>query len=415
MEALRLEVVRLAARPVLAAEAGAGQANRRAGGDDQHEHHRVRPARAAGTRLSESDARRTRGERLGAGFHALHCSPQLRPTPAPSSTAPTRARKSACARELGLERQPLVAPAARRAARPRSAGRRRARRARARRSSDLDRRVLAVVARARGRDAGARRLERAVERGQARRVEHDPHAAARRHLVRMAEQPEARHVGDRVRREARAARRPRRGSACASSAPPRPGRRDRASRRRARAPCRAASSGRARRRAARRTSARSRRARPCRRRRARTSARRRGSCGRRRGSRPRRAPAGRRRRRSRARPRSAAPRASAATESASSGAPPIANTSFSAFVAAIVAEVVRVVDDRREEVDREHERALVVELVDRGVVGGVEPDEQVLGLGGHEAAQQLLEPRGRVLRGAAACGREIGELHHARP
>ena len=75
------------------------------------------------------------------------------------------------------------------------------------------------------------------------------------------------------------------------------------------------------------------------------------------------------------------------------------------------AEVVRVVDDRREEVDREDERALVVEPVDRCVVGRVEPDEQVLGLGGHEAAQQLLEPRGRVLRRAAACGRQIGELH----
>ena len=74
-------------------------------------------------------------------------------------------------------------------------------------------------------------------------------------------------------------------------------------------------------------------------------------------------------------------------------------------------EVVGVVDDRREEVDREDERALVVELVDRRVVGRVEPDEQVLGLGGHEAAQQLLEPRRRVLRRAASRGRQIGELH----
>ena len=77
------------------------------------------------------------------------------------------------------------------------------------------------------------------------------------------------------------------------------------------------------------------------------------------------------------------------------------------------AEVARVVDDRREEVDREHERALVVEPVDGGVVGRVEPDEQVLRLGGHEAAQQLLEPRRRILRGAAACGHELGQLHHA--
>ena len=75
------------------------------------------------------------------------------------------------------------------------------------------------------------------------------------------------------------------------------------------------------------------------------------------------------------------------------------------------AEVVGIVDDRREEVDREDERALVVELVHRRVVGGVEPDEQVLGLGRHEPAQQLLEARRRVLRRAAACGREVGQLH----
>ena len=74
-------------------------------------------------------------------------------------------------------------------------------------------------------------------------------------------------------------------------------------------------------------------------------------------------------------------------------------------------EVVRVVDDRREEVDREDERTLVVELVDRGVVGRVEPDEQVLGLGGHEAAQQLLEARRRVLRRAPARRRQVGQLH----
>ena len=54
-------------------------------------------------------------------------------------------------------------------------------------------------------------------------------------------------------------------------------------------------------------------------------------------------------------------------------------------------EVVRVVDDRREEVDREDERTLVVELVHRRVIRGVEPDEQVLRLGGDEPAQQFFK------------------------
>ena len=75
------------------------------------------------------------------------------------------------------------------------------------------------------------------------------------------------------------------------------------------------------------------------------------------------------------------------------------------------AEERRVVDERREEVEREDERALVVELVDDRVVGGREADEEVLGLRGHEAAQELLEPRRGVLRGTAAARRERGELH----
>ena len=79
------------------------------------------------------------------------------------------------------------------------------------------------------------------------------------------------------------------------------------------------------------------------------------------------------------------------------------------------AEERRIVDERREEVEREDERALVVELVDGGVVRGREPDEQVLGLGRDEAAQQLLEPRGRVLRRAAAARREGGEALGPRP
>src|SRR5215212_6404707 len=64
----------------------------------------------------------------------------------------------------------------------------------------------------------------------------------------------------------------------------------------------------------------------------------------------------------------------AAIESASNGVPPIANTSFSALVAAM----------------------------DGGVVRRREADEQVLGLDGHEPLEQLLEPRRGVLRRAAA-------------
>ena len=73
-------------------------------------------------------------------------------------------------------------------------------------------------------------------------------------------------------------------------------------------------------------------------------------------------------------------------------------------------EVRRVVDERREEVEREDERGLVVEPVDRGVVGRREPDQQVLGLGGHEPGEELLQARGRVLGRAAAGGDELGEL-----
>ena len=40
------------------------------------------------------------------------------------------------------------------------------------------------------------------------------------------------------------------------------------------------------------------------------------------------------------------------------------------------AEVVRVVDDRREEVDRHHECDLIGQLEHRSVVGGVRADEQ---------------------------------------
>ena len=109
------------------------------------------------------------------------------------------------------------------------------------------------------------------------------HAASLGHLVRMAEEAEAGHVGDRGRLEG-AQRSRRRGRSAPSSSrrppaaprPPGPS----SARPSGRAPCRAASSGTGRRRAGRRSSARSRPDAPCRRRRGRTSARRRESCGR---------------------------------------------------------------------------------------------------------------------------------------
>ena len=59
------------------------------------------------------------------------------------------------------------------------------------------------------------------------------------------------------------------------------------------------------------------------------------------------------------------------------------------------AERARIVDERREEVDREDDRALVVEPVDRGVVGGIEADEQILGVGRDEPGEERLEPSPR--------------------
>ena len=154
---------------------------------------------------------------------------------------------------------------------------------------------------------------------------------------------------------------------------------------RARAPSRAASSGRARRPAGRPTSARRRPGGRCRRRRARTSAPRRGSCDRRRGSRPPRAPAGRRRRGPPRRVSCGSSSGNSAIESASSGRPPIANTSLSAFVAAIVPKSLGSSTSGGKKSSVKTSARLGVQPVDGGVVGGREPDEQVLGLGRHEA------------------------------
>ena len=72
--------------------------------------------------------------------------------------------------------------------------------------------------------------------------------------------------------------------------------------------------------------------------------------------------------------------------------------------------IAGIVDDRREEIECEDERPLVVEAVDGGIVRRGEPDEQVLGLGRDEAGEQLLQASCRVLGGASATRGEIGEL-----
>src|SRR5512132_4149801 len=70
-----------------------------------------------------------------------------------------------------------------------------------------------------------------------------------------------------------------------------------------------------------------------------------------------------------------------------------------------------VVDDGREEIEREDQRPLVIEPVDGGIVGRGEADEEVIGLRWDEAREQLLETRGRILGRAASAGGEVGELY----
>ncbi len=73
-----------------------------------------------------------------------------------------------------------------------------------------------------------------------------------------------------------------------------------------------------------------------------------------------------------------------------------------------------IVDERREEVEREDERPLVVEPVHGGVVCRREPHEEVLRVRRDEAAEELLEPGGGVLRRAAAALRELRQSRRHR-
>ena len=76
------------------------------------------------------------------------------------------------------------------------------------------------------------------------------------------------------------------------------------------------------------------------------------------------------------------------------------------------APVVGVVDDRREEVGGDDEREVVAHAVDGGVVGGVEPDEQVGVVGRVEPADEAehrAEIAGRQLARAPRPVREARE------
>ena len=73
------------------------------------------------------------------------------------------------------------------------------------------------------------------------------------------------------------------------------------------------------------------------------------------------------------------------------------------------AEVVRVVDDRREEVDRLDQRQVVGEPVDAGVVGGVGPDEHVRVVLGRERVHDRQQVGRAELAAAAGAVGQRGE------
>ena len=74
------------------------------------------------------------------------------------------------------------------------------------------------------------------------------------------------------------------------------------------------------------------------------------------------------------------------------------------------AEVVRLIDDRREEVGRGDDRLRVVQPIDRGVVRRLEADHEVLRQpADRRGRQDLGEDSGRDLAAAAAAMRKAGE------
>jgi hypothetical protein len=58
----------------------------------------------------------------------------------------------------------------------------------------------------------------------------------------------------------------------------------------------------------------------------------------------------------------------------------------------------RIVDERREEVDGEDDRPLIIEAIDGRVVGGIEADEQILRVGGDESARSVSSRAAESLR-----------------
>ena len=71
---------------------------------------------------------------------------------------------------------------------------------------------------------------------------------------------------------------------------------------------------------------------------------------------------------------------------------------------------IRVVDDRREEIDGLDDRELVGNAIDRRVIGRLQSDEQLSGVGLRgEGAQDLRQWAGAQLRASAGAGRQAGE------
>src|SRR5205807_4136314 len=75
------------------------------------------------------------------------------------------------------------------------------------------------------------------------------------------------------------------------------------------------------------------------------------------------------------------------------------------------AEVVRVIDDRGEEVDRLHDRQVVAQPVDGGIVGGRGVYEQLRIAGGGQARNEGVDGRGGQLAAATGAVRQRGQLH----
>ena len=73
------------------------------------------------------------------------------------------------------------------------------------------------------------------------------------------------------------------------------------------------------------------------------------------------------------------------------------------------AEIVGVVDDRREEVDRLNHGQVVRQAIDGSVVARVEPDEQIIVLHVGEVAQDLAEVLGAELPRSTRAGRQTGK------